>query len=54
VGSALFLLERAAAAHGIEIKIYACKSADLARGSCDIAGTWPKRAAAAQPLLVTV
>jgi len=47
-------LEHAAAAHGIEIKICACKNADLARGSCNIAGTWPRRAAAAQPLLVTV
>jgi DNA repair photolyase len=47
-------LGRAAAAHGIEIKICACKNADLARGSCNIAGTWPRRAPAAQPLLVTV
>ena len=47
-------LERAAAAHGIEIKICACKNADLARGSCNIAGTWPRRAPAVQPLLVTV
>jgi DNA repair photolyase len=34
-------LERAAAAHSIEIKICACKNADLARGSCNIVGTWP-------------
>jgi DNA repair photolyase len=47
-------LERAAAAHGIETKICACKNADLARGSCNIAGTWPRRVAATQPLLVTV
>jgi DNA repair photolyase len=47
-------VERTAAAHGIEIKICACKNADLARGSCNIAGTWPRRAAAAQPFLVTV
>jgi hypothetical protein len=47
-------LERAAAAHGIEVKMCACKNADLARSSCNIAGTWPRRAPAAQSLLVTV
>jgi len=46
-------LEHAAAAHGIEIRICACKNADLARGSCNIAGTWHRQAAAAQPLLLT-
>jgi len=47
-------LKRAAAAHSIEIKICACKNADLARGSCNIAGTWSRRADPVQPLLVTV
>jgi DNA repair photolyase len=46
-------LERAAGAHGIEIKICVCKNADLARGSCNIAGRWSRRAEAVQPLLVT-
>ena len=48
-------LERAAAAHGIEVKICACKNVDLARGSCNIAGAWPRRPAdVVQPLLVAV
>jgi hypothetical protein len=47
-------LERAAAAHAIEVKICACKNADLALGSCNIAGTWPRRVHAAQPLLVVI
>ena len=32
----------AAEAHGIELSVCACKNADLARGSCNIAGTWPR------------
>ena len=48
-------LEHAATAHGIEIKICACKNADLARGSCNIAGAWPRQSAdVVQPLLVAV
>jgi DNA repair photolyase len=44
----------AAQAHGIELSICACKNPDLARGSCNIAGTWPRRqACAVQPLLVS-
>jgi DNA repair photolyase len=48
-------LGQAAAAHGIEVKICACKNADLARGSCNIAGTWPQRSAdVVQPALAVV
>jgi DNA repair photolyase len=48
-------LGRAAAAHGVEVKICACKNADLARGSCNIAGAWPRRSPdVVQPLLVAV
>jgi hypothetical protein len=48
-------VESAAAAHGIEIKICACKNTDLARGSCNIAGMWPWRSPdVVQPLLVAV
>lgn len=36
-------MQDVAAAHGIELKICACKNPDLARGSCNIAGTWPRR-----------
>jgi DNA repair photolyase len=44
---------RAAVAHGIEVKICACKNADLTRGSCNMAGAWPRRSPdAVQPLLV--
>ena len=43
----------AAAAHGIELSICACKNSDLARGSCNIAGAWPRQQpCAVQPLLV--
>lgn len=46
-------MAEAAAAHRIEQSICACKNPDLARGSCNIAGAWPKRQpSAAQPLLV--
>jgi hypothetical protein len=48
-------LGRAAAAHGIEVKICACKNADLARGSCNIAGAWPRPSPdVVQPALVAV
>jgi DNA repair photolyase len=48
-------LGRAAAAHGIEVRICACKNADLARGSCNIAGMWPQRSPdVVQPVLVAV
>lgn len=44
----------AAQAHGIELSICACKNPDLARGSCNIAGTWPRRqACSVQPLLIS-
>jgi hypothetical protein len=46
-------LQKAAEVHGIQLDICACKNADLAKGSCNIAGTWPIRAPTArQPLLV--
>ncbi|OGT25340.1 MAG: hypothetical protein A2Z17_04630 [Gammaproteobacteria bacterium RBG_16_66_13] len=45
-------LQTAAEAHGIRLDVCACKNADVARGSCNIAGTWPVRARARQPLLV--
>jgi DNA repair photolyase len=32
----------AAAAHGIEVSICACENPDLARGTCNITGRWPK------------
>jgi DNA repair photolyase len=48
-------LEHAAAAHGIDVRICACKNTDLARGSCNIAGAWPPRSAdVVQPALVAV
>jgi DNA repair photolyase len=48
-------LGRAAAAHGIEVRICACKNADLARGSCNIAGAWPSQSPdVVQPALVAV
>jgi hypothetical protein len=43
----------AAAAHGIELSVCACKNPDLARGSCNIAGTWPRRSPRViQPMLI--
>jgi DNA repair photolyase len=36
-------LRDAAEAHGIELNLCACKNPDLAKGSCNIAGTWPRR-----------
>ncbi len=36
-------LQGAAEAHGIELSVCACKNADIARGSCNIAGTWARR-----------
>jgi len=36
-------LQGAAEAHGIRLDICGCKNADIARGSCNIAGTWPAR-----------
>jgi DNA repair photolyase len=46
-------LQDAAEAHGIELSVCACKNPDLARGSCNIAGTWARRPpGAAQPLLM--
>lgn len=51
--ASIFERVRAAAdAHGIEVNVCACKNADIAKGTCNIAGTWPGRAAAArQPAL---
>jgi len=46
-------MREAAAAHNIELSVCACKNPDLARGSCNIAGTWPRRqACAVQPPLL--
>ena len=46
-------VRQAAEAHGIELSVCACKNADLARGSCNIAGTWAKRSPRpVQPLLI--
>jgi DNA repair photolyase len=36
-------LQEAAEAHGIQLDVCACKNPDIARGSCNIAGTWPQR-----------
>jgi len=36
-------LQEAAAPHGIQLDVCACKNPDIARGSCNIAGTWPAR-----------
>lgn len=36
-------LRNAAEAHGIELRVCACKNPDLVQGSCDIAGTWARR-----------
>jgi hypothetical protein len=45
-------LHHAAEAHGIQLDVCACKNADIAQGSCNIAGTWPRRTPkAAQPVL---
>lgn len=45
-------LRAAAEAHGIQLDVCACKNSDIARGSCNIAGTWPGRTPrAAQPQL---
>ena len=47
-------LREAAEAHGIRLDICACKNSDIARGSCNIAGTWPARTPrAAQPALIS-
>ncbi|MDP2674379.1 MAG: radical SAM protein [Dehalococcoidia bacterium] len=46
-------LQKAAEAHGIQPDVCACKNSDIARGSCNIAGTWAARTArAAQPQLL--
>jgi DNA repair photolyase len=48
-------LGKAAAIYGIDVKICACKNADLARGSCNIAGAWHEQPPdVVQPLLVGV
>jgi len=45
-------LQEVAEAHGIRLDVCACKNSDIARGSCNIAGTWPARVPrAAQPQL---
>lgn len=43
-------LQHAAEAHGIELSVCACKNADIARGSCNIAGTWARRPSSAVQL----
>jgi len=46
-------LHRAAEAHGIHLDVCACKNSDIARGSCNISGTWSARMPkAAQPALI--
>ncbi len=46
-------LRVAAEAHGIRLDICACKNSDIAKGSCNIAGTWPARTQrATQPPLI--
>jgi len=41
-----------ASAHSIELSVCACKNPDLASGSCNIAGRWPKQEAwSVQPVL---
>ncbi len=46
-------LEEAATAHRIGLNVCACKNPDLARGSCNIAGRWPRRShTVVQPLLI--
>ncbi len=48
-------IRRHAAARGIAVRICACKNADIAAGSCNIAGSWPHRATPRQlPLSVEV
>ena len=34
-------VQAAASPSGIRVRICACKNADIASGSCNIAGTWP-------------
>jgi len=47
-------LQETAETHGIRLDICACKNSDIARGSCNIAGTWPARTPrAAQPALIS-
>ena len=46
-------LRQAAEAHGIRLDICACKNADISRGSCNIAGTWPAQAPRAAQLVLT-
>jgi DNA repair photolyase len=46
-------LREAAEAHGIRLDICACKNSDIARGSCNIAGTWPARTPGAAQLALT-
>jgi DNA repair photolyase len=47
-------MREAAAAHNIEVSVCACKNPDLARGSCNIAGTWPVRQACAVQLALVI
>jgi hypothetical protein len=47
-------MQDAAEARGIRLDICARKNSDIARGSCNIAGTWPARTTrAAQPALIS-
>ena len=46
-------LQTVAEAHGIQLDICACKNADIATGTCNIAGTWRARTPrAAQAVLM--
>lgn len=46
-------VRRHAAARGIEVRICACKNTDIAVGSCNIAGRWPRTATPRQIPLST-
>jgi DNA repair photolyase len=52
-GQIFALLQEVAEAHDIRLDICTCKNSDIARGSCNIAGTWPARTPrAVQPALI--
>jgi hypothetical protein len=46
-------LREAAETYDIRLDICACKNSDIARGSCNIAGTWPARTPRAAQLALT-
>jgi len=47
-------LQTAAEAHGIRLDICACKNADIATGTCNIAGRWPSRVREARQAAMSV